>query len=127
LDGAILRTVWRSCLAGAGDAEELGFGARPAAQLDVFPLQPRGFQRAPDHQHQPVGLEGLLDVLVGAALDGRDRRLDVAVAGEHDDRQIRMLLLDEAQDLQPVELRSLQPDVEQDQRGPARLDGGQRR
>ncbi len=39
---------------------------------------------------RPVGLERLLDEVVGAALDRGDRRLDVAVARDHHDRQFGM-------------------------------------
>ena len=71
---------------------------------------------------QPVGLERLLDEVVGAELDRRHRRLDVAVAGDHHHRHVRVLALDRLEQLQSVELRALQPDVEQDQLRPARFD-----
>ena len=89
-------------------------------------LEPRGLERALGDQHQPVGLERLLDEVVGAALDRRDRGLDVAVAGDHHDRQFGMLLLDRVEQLQPVEPAALQPDVEEDQVGPARRDRAER-
>ena len=47
-------------------------------------------------QEQPVGLERLLDEVVGAALDRRDRGFDIAVAGDHHHRQFGMLALDAA-------------------------------
>ena len=87
-----------------------------------FALEPRGFERAVGDQHQTVGLERLLDEIVGAPLDRRDRRLDVAVTGDHDDRQFGMLLLDDIEQLQPVETAALQPDVEEDEARAARLD-----
>ena len=62
---------------------------RSRSSLDLAP-QLRGFERAQRHEHQPVGLERLLDVVVGAALDRGDGGLDVAVAGDDDDRQIGM-------------------------------------
>ena len=89
-------------------------------------LEPRGFQRAVGDQHQPVGLERLLDEVVGALLDRRDGGFDVAVAGDHHHRQIRMLGLDVAEQLQAVELAALQPDVEEDQVRPPRRDCAQR-
>ena len=90
-------------------------------------LQPRGLQRPRRHQDQPVGLERLFDEVVGAALDRRDRGFDVAVAGDHHDRQVGMVPLDLLQQLQAVELAALQPDVEKHQMRPAIGDLGQRR
>src|SRR6266851_5352011 len=80
-----------------------------------FALQARGLQRPRRHQNQPVGLERLFDKVVGAALDRRDRGLDIAVPGDHHDRHLGMVLLDLFQQLQPVELAALQPDVEKHQ------------
>src|SRR5947208_12720324 len=66
---------------------------------------------------------GLLDaeqlVLLPLGLDRRDRGLDVAVAGDHHDREIGVVLLDLLQELQAVELGALQPDVEEHQMRPA--------
>ena len=76
-----------------------------------------------DHQHQPVGLERLLDVVVGAALDGGDGGLDVAVTGDDHHRQVRVRLLDDVEHLESVEAAALQPDVENDELRPALLDG----
>ena len=72
----------------AGDPARLN---RAGAQVAHLALQPRGFERPLGHQHQPVGLERLLDEVVGAGLDGRDCRLDVAVTRDHHHRQIGML------------------------------------
>ncbi len=80
-----------------------------------------------DHQHQPVGLERLFDIVVGAELDGRNRGLDVAVAGNDYHRQVGMLVLDALEHIETVETRALQPDIEDDQRGTAlgyRCEGG---
>ena len=84
-------------------------------QLLDLALQLGGLERAQRHQQQPVGLEGLLDVVVGAALDGGDGGLDVAVAGDDDDRQIGVRLLDDVEHLQAVEAAALQPDVQDDE------------
>ena len=92
-----------------------------------FALQPRGLQRPRRHQDQPVGLERLFDEIVGAALDRGDRGFDIAVAGDHHDRQIGMVPLDLLQQLQPVELAALQPDVEKHQMRAAIGDFRQRR
>ena len=89
-------------------------------------LEPRVLQRPLGDQQQPVGLERLFDEVVGAALDRGDRGLDVAVAGDHHDRQFGMLLLERIEQLQAVEPAALQPDVEEHEVGPARDHGGQR-
>src|SRR6267154_6578917 len=92
-----------------------------------FALQARGLQGPRRHQNQPVGLERLFDKVVGAALDRRDRGLDIAVPGDHHDRHLGMVLLDLFQQLQPVELAALQPDVEKHQMRAAIGDFRQRR
>ncbi len=94
-------------------------------QLLVFAAQLRSFERAGHDEHEPVRLEGLLDVFVGAALDGGDGGFDIAMAADDDDRQLRMELLDAGQHVQAVELGALQPDIEDDQRRPPLLDGAQ--
>ena len=89
--------------------------------LELFDLapEPRGFQRALGNQHQTIGLEGFLDEVVGAVLDRRDRGLDIAVAGNHHHGQFGMFLLDCIEQLQPVQLAPLQPDVEKHEIRPA--------
>jgi hypothetical protein len=59
--------------------------AAPLAQLAVLAAEPRGFERAGGDEHEPVGLERLLDVVVGPALDGGDRGFDIAVSADDDD------------------------------------------
>ena len=78
---------------------------RERAQAAVLALQRRRLQRPLHHQQQAVGLERLLQEVVGAALDGADRGLDVAVAGDHHHRQVAVELLDEVEQLQPVHAR----------------------
>ena len=90
-------------------------------------LEARGFQRPRRHQDQPVGLERLFDEVIGAALDRRDRGLDVAVAGDHHHGNVGVILLDLLEQLQAVELGALQPDVEKHQMRAAVGDLGQRR
>ena len=51
LDGAIFFSSWRSWRMAARAAEQLRIGARPALQLLVLALQPRGFERAADDEH----------------------------------------------------------------------------
>ena len=65
--GATRSIAWRSWLI-AGDlpiSSISAAGAQP--QLLVLAPQPRRLDRALDHQQQPVGLERLLDEVVGAA------------------------------------------------------------
>ena len=124
LVGATRSMVWRSWL--IADDMPIRSKRLAAAQLEVgdLALQLRGFQRALGDQDQAVGLERLLDEVVGAAADGRDGGLDVAVAGDHHHRQARMHDLDLVEQRQAVEPRALQPDVEEDQ--PRRAVGDRR-
>ena len=94
-------------------------------RLDLA-LEAGGFERAVGDQHQPVGLERLLDEIVGPALDRGDRGLDIAVARDHHHRHLGILPLDGVEHLQAVEPAALQPDVEKHQVGPARRNGGER-
>ena len=96
----------------------------PAERLEVPDLAPeaRGFQRAVGDQHKAVGLERLLNEIVGAPLYCRDGGFDVAVAGNHHHRHFRVLLLDGIEQLQAVEPAALEPDVEEQKVGAARLD-----
>ena len=88
--------------------------AAASAQIADLPLEARGLQRPLGDKDQTIGLERLLDEIVGAELDRRHRRLDVAVSRNHHHRHVRMLALDRFEQLQAVELRALQPDVEED-------------
>ena len=89
-----------------------------APQFLDLGLEPGRFHGALRDQQQPVDLERLLDVVVGAAADRRDRRLDVAVARDHHHRHVRVLGLEHVEQLQPVEPRALHPDVEENQARP---------
>src|SRR3546814_13487951 len=71
-------------------------------------------------------LERLFQKVRRAALDGGDRRLDIAMAGNHHHRQRRIALLDLGEQVQPVQLRTVKPDVQQDERGAALRQGGER-
>ena len=90
-------------------------GRRQLLEFLDLAFQSRGFQRPCRDQNQPVGLERLFDEVVGAALDGGDRRFDIAVAGDHHDRKVGVVALDLLEQLQPIELAALQPDVEEHQ------------
>ncbi len=95
------------------------------AQAAVLPAQGGRLQGALHDQQQAVGLERLLQEVIGAALDGADGGLDVAVAGDHDHRQVGIELLDHVEQLQAVHAAALHPDVQDEQRGLARADAGQ--
>ena len=110
-----------------GVADQRGRDRRQLFQLPDLALQSRGLQRAVGDQDQPVGLERLLDEVVGALLDRGDRGFDVAVAGDHHHRHFGMVHLDDVEQLQTVELRALQPDVEEHHARPARRNLGDRR
>src|SRR5665647_1622638 len=94
------------------------------SKLDGLQLLEQIKREQPD---LPVGLERLLDEVVGAALDGGDRGFDIAVSGDHHDRQIGLFALDLLQQLQAIELAALQPDVEKYQMRAAVGDLRQRR
>ncbi len=95
--------------------QKFGRIARALAQVTHLTAQVRGFKRAGCNEEQAVGLERLLDIVIGTALDGADGRFDVAVTGDHDDRQIRMLLLDGIEQCKAVKPAALQPDIEENQ------------
>ncbi len=94
-------------------------------RLDLA-LEAGGLERAVGDQHQAVGLERLLDEIVGPALDGGDRGLDIAVARDHHHRNLGIFPFDGVEHLQAVEPAALQPDVEKHQVGPARRNGRER-
>src|SRR6516165_1817091 len=75
--GATRSICWREWLT-AGDWPNSSYSS---------PAQLRGLHGTLDDQQQAIGLEGLLDEVIGPELDGLNRRLDVAVAADHDDGQ----------------------------------------
>ena len=100
--------------------------ARFFAQLLIFEFQPLILGRARDEVEQALGLERLFDEVERAAADGGHGRVEPAMAGNDDDRQRRVEILDRLDQPQPVEPRSLQPDVDQRQRGAPLTDRLQR-
>ena len=84
--GATRSIAWRTrIMAGALPISSVSSKAS-VAQLQNLAPQLAGLERALDRQQQPVGLERLLDEVVGTLLDRRHRGLDRAVAAEHDHR-----------------------------------------
>ena len=71
---------------------------------------------------QAVDLERLLDIVVGTAPDSGNSRFHIAVARDHNDRHIGVLALEHVQQLQPVQPRSLHPDIQENQTGPPTRD-----
>src|SRR5579863_2267758 len=107
---------------GVGCADEIILAAGAQFERLVLAPEPRGLDRALDNEQQPVRLERLLDEIISADFDRRDRGFDIAVAADHDDRQLRQFALHDLQYLEPVELAALQPNIEDDERGLARAD-----
>ena len=120
LVGPTFSIVCRSWLAAGERPTTVGGVRRELLELAHLALEPRVLQRPLGDEQQPVGFERLLDEVVGAALDRGDRGLDVAVPGDHHDRQLGVILLERVEELQPVEAAPLQPDVEEDEVRPAR-------
>ena len=106
---------------GGGGARQLHHQPGPRLELGVLALQALGFGGAADGVQQVVGLEGLLYEIRRPALDRGHGGLDIAMARDHDDGQVRIAPLDELEELQAVEAAVLQPDVEDDERRAAGL------
>ena len=103
-------------LRGRGPADEAVRGDRLGPQPAILPAQLRGLQGALHQQQQAVGLERLLEEVIGPALDGRYCGLDVPVTGNHDHRQFGIEGLHHVQQFEPVETAPLHPDVLDEQR-----------
>ena len=106
------------------DQVELAAGAQ--FQLGILAPQQRRLDRPRDDEQEPVGLERLLDKVIGADLDRLDRGLDRPMAADHDHRHRRHLGAQLLQDGDAVEFAALQPDVEDYQGRLAGVDGGKR-
>jgi hypothetical protein len=65
----------------------LDLAAQPRVLLDEAAL----LQRVADREQQAIGVERLLQEVVGAAARRLDRRLDGAVAADHDDVRVRIV------------------------------------
>ena len=73
---------------------------------------------------QMFSFKRFLDKIDSALRNGSDRRVDIAMAGDHDDRHLGIKLLQFGQQFQPVQTRASQPDIQQDQGGTPFVDGG---
>ena len=126
----VIATRWialRDLLDRRRAADQLALVAELELELGVLALEPRRLAGALDQHQQAVGVERLLEEVVGALLDRGDRGLDGAVAADHDHRQLARAAPDVVEHLQAVEPRALEPDVEQHEARRARFDLGQRR
>ena len=120
--GATRLIVARTVLIATELPDKLVVGADLLAQRRILAPQPVGLGRARHEVEQFVGLERLFDEVDRALADRRDRGVEIAVARDHQHRQRRVAALDLLEQLQPVEPRALQPDVEQDEARAAVLD-----
>ena len=106
-------------------ALQLLVATRAFTQRRVLAAQSVGLGRAFDEQDQPLGLERLFDEVDRAAPDRRHCGVDVAMPRYDEHRQRRVARLYDVEQFEPVELRPLQPDVEQDERWPALVERGE--
>ena len=96
-------------------ANQVGVFASLLTQHSVLSLQGRGFECALDEDQQAVGVERLLNEVVGALLDGTNGRFNRAVTGHHDDRRVRDVLCVLFEQADAIRRRALKPDILKDQ------------
>ena len=96
-------------------------------QLLVLAAQARRLDGAVDDEQQAIGLERLLDEVVGALADRRHRDLDRAVPADHDHGDRRVLGADRVKHTHAVDAAAFEPDVEQNQGRPPCPERCQRR
>jgi hypothetical protein len=87
--------------------------AERLAEAGVFVGEVGVFERVLEEEEHAVGVERLLEEVVGAGLGGFDGRLDRAVAGDHDDRGARVELAQAPEGVEAVHPGHL--DVEEDE------------
>ena len=108
-------------------AGEFAALAHSFAQARVFPAKALRFRGTFYQVEEALCLERLFDKVHRAAADCRNGRVDIAVPGEDDDRQLRLACLDRVEYLEPVHLAAVEPDVEQDEAWPLGIDRLKRR
>ncbi len=106
---------------GRGTNEPVGVRCQ-LLQRAHFAPEPERLQRAARDHDEAVGIERLLDEVVGATLDRRHRGFDRAMAGDHHHGHVGIFGLDHVEERQSVEAAALEPNVEQHEMRPARLD-----
>ena len=82
----------------------LGLGGQ-GAQLAVLQHQASLFESPPDAGDQPLGRIGLGDEVVDAVVHGLHRLGDIGMAGDQDDGQVAVLVLEPAKQLAAVHAR----------------------
>ena len=87
------------------DVLEPVFRGHLALEIDIFLQELPPFERALHYQLEFVRFERLGDVIEGAELHRLYRRVDLRQAGDHNDVDIGMALLDPAQHFQPADVR----------------------
>jgi hypothetical protein len=108
-------------------ADELALVAQFQLELCVLPLQTGGLSRALDQHQQALGVERLFKEVVSALLNRGDRGFDRAVTADHDHRHVGMAAPDQVEHLEAVQLRALEPDIQEHRSGRLRFDFCQRR
>src|SRR5205085_4191222 len=96
-------------------ADDLGAHVEARLQIGVLALEAAVLERAGDTHQCLFEREGLLDEVVRAQPRGLHRRLDRAVAGDHDDRRLRTHAPELGQGLEAI--HPGHPDVEEDDVG----------
>ena len=96
-----------------GIADQVPFRFEPVGEFLHFPLEAVALERVLHRDHHPVQRQGLLQEVVGADPHRLDRRVDVAVAGDHDDRCREVSITEFREHVQAVAVG--QPHVEQDE------------
>ena len=100
----LLQALHAGRLADQAPFHFLAFG-QGHAQAAVFQHQTAYLQGAAHAVEQGIAGEGLLEEVVGAGTHGLDRQGDVAVPGDQDHRQLRVLGMQLFQQLQAVDAR----------------------
>ena len=96
--------------------DKLACFASPQLQFGDLAFQLCGLERARNGEQEAIAIQRLFDELVGALLDGGDGGVDRSVPADHDDGHLGVTVRYRLQDVHAIELASLQPDVENDQR-----------
>ena len=94
------------------------------AERAVLAAEGLALLRLAKDEDELLGLEGLLQVVVGAGLHRLDREIDVAVRAHHDDDGVVAFGLERRQQIEPAHPRH--PHVGEDDVGAERLDERER-